>query len=217
MNFTHNFVTPVQLQRVNINGKRHYALPNGEAFKSVTTVISENTDKTFLEDWKKRVGETEAAKISTQAANRGTAVHKLAEGYILNKADYTLGAMPTNLQTFAGLRSVLDKRINNVKGVELPLYSRALRTAGCTDLVADYDGVNSVIDFKTSRKLKKEEWIQNYFIQSTVYAMMFEWIYKIPTPQIVVIITVDHEDEPQVFVKEKQLYVETVINMFRRE
>ncbi len=76
------------------------------------------------------------------------------------------------------------------------------------------DGKLSIIDFKTSRKLKKEEWITNYFIQATVYAMMFEWIYKIAVPQIVILITVDNEKTPQTFVMERSKYVDRVLEMF---
>jgi len=100
-------------------------------------------------------------------------------------------------------------------GIELPLYSKSLGCAGRTDLVAEYDGVLSIIDFKTSRKPKKEEWIESYFLQSTVYSMMFEWTYKIAVPRIAIIITVDDEKTPQTFVMERSKYVERVLEIFR--
>lgn len=211
--FKHNFVAEIDIATENVDGTRYYVLPDGSKFRSVTSVISEKSDKTALLEWRKRVGEDEAKKISTQAANRGTAVHSICENYILNKEDVQKDVMPSSLDAFKTLRPLLDANVDNILGVELPLYSRVLRTAGRTDLVAEFKGVASVIDYKTSRKFKKEEWIQNYFIQSTCYAMMFEWIYKIKIPQIVIMIAVENED-PQLFVKDKSEYVDTVFEMF---
>ncbi len=212
--FKHNFVQEVELTTENIDGKRYYVLPNGQKFRSVTTVLSDKLDKTALLEWKKKVGEVEAQKISTQAARRGTAVHSLCEKYVLNHDDFLKGAMPSGIDSFNGIRSLLDKHVDNILGVELPLYSVALRTAGRCDMIAEFDGVPSVIDFKTSRKPKKEEWIESYFLQTTVYSMMFEWIYKIKIPQIAILIAVDNED-PQLFVKDRNQYVNRVLEIFR--
>ena len=189
-------------------------LPDGlTKLKSVTTIISENTDKTALFEWRKRVGEVEANKISTQAARRGTSIHSIAERYVLNKDDYLKGEMPANAVSFNAIKPIIDANVDNVLGVELPLYSKSLRCAGRTDLVAQFNGITSIIDFKTARKTKKEEWIEGYFLQSTVYSMLFEWTYNIKVPQIVILISVDHE-EPQVFIKDRSLYVEKVLSMF---
>lgn len=206
-----------ELVTTTINGQRYYVLPDGRKFKSVTTILGEKQDKTALLEWRKRVGEAEANKISTQAANRGTAVHSLAERYVLNDANYLAGAMPVNADSFRVIRPVLDKHVDNILGIELPLYSTALRAAGRTDLVATYDDVTSIIDFKTSKKLKKDEWIQNYFVQATVYSMMFEWIYRIAVPRIVIVIAVDHEPEAQVFIKDRGDYVDEVLRLFRED
>ena len=211
--FQHNFVQPIELNTQNINGQRHYVMPNGDAFKSVTTILGEKMDKTALLEWKARVGEEEAQRISTQAARRGTSIHSIAERYVLNEDNFYRNEMPSNVESFKALKEILDANVDNIYGVELPLFSRALRAAGRTDLVAQYNGVNSIIDFKTSRRLKKEEWITSYFYQSTVYSMMFEWMYKVPVPQIVIMISVDHED-PQVFVKQRNQYVGEVLNLF---
>lgn len=211
--FKHNFVPEVDITTTSENGKRFYVLPNGNKFRSVTTVISDKSDKSFLIEWKKRVGEEEAQKISTRAANRGTKVHAIAENYIMNKEDYKKDVIPSNLDSFNTLKTYLDKNVDNVLGIELPLYSTFLRAAGRTDLIAEYNGVLSVIDYKTSTKIKKEEWITNYFIQSTCYAIMFEWIYKIKVPQIVIMIAVDNEPA-QVFIKNKVDYIDAVYEMF---
>ena len=188
-------------------------LPDGTKLRSVTTVISEKSDKTSLNNWKKRVGEEAAKKISVQATVRGTAIHTIAEKYILDE-NFKNDVMPVNYSSFLPIKEVLDQKVDNIYGIELPLYSKALQAAGTSDLIAKFDGVNSIIDFKTSKKPKKEQWIENYFIQSTAYSLMFEVMYKIKIPQIVIIITVDHEKEAQVFVKNRQHYIEKVLEYF---
>lgn len=214
--FKHNFVPFVELTTETIDGQRHYVLPDGiTKLKSVTTIISEKSDKTALYEWRKRVGDEEANRISTQAARRGTSIHKIAERYILNEENIYKDEMPINVEMFKTIKNTLDRHVDNILGVELPLYSKALKCAGRTDLVAEYDGRLSIIDFKTSRKPKKEEWIENYFIQSTVYSMMFEWTYKFSVPQIAIIIAVDDEKTPQTFVMERSKYVERVLEVFR--
>jgi genome maintenance exonuclease 1 len=214
--FKHNFVPFVELSTENINGQRHYVLPDGSTkLKSVTTILSEKLDKTALLEWRKRVGEEEANRISNQAARRGTSIHKIAERYVLNEQNIYKDQMPINIETFKPIKETLDKYVDNILGIELPLYSKSLGCAGRTDLVAEYDGILSIIDFKTSRKPKKEEWIESYFLQSTVYSMMFEWTYKIAVPRIAIIITVDDEKTPQTFVMERSKYVERVLEIFR--
>ena len=211
--FKHNLVPEVEISTETIDGKRHYVLPSGEKFRSVTTVLSEALDKTALLEWRKKVGEAEAQKISTQAARRGTAVHSLAERYVLNEEDYLRDSMPSGIDAFKSLQTLIATHVDNILGIELPLYSTTLRTAGRCDLIAEFDGVPSIIDFKTSRRLKKEEWIESYFLQTTVYSMMFEYMYKIEIPQIAILIAVDHED-PQLFVKDRGQYVNKVIEIF---
>lgn len=211
--FKHNLVPEVDITTETIDGKRYYVLPSGEKFRSVTTVLDGALDKTALMEWKKRVGHEEAQKITTQAARRGTAVHSIAERYVLNEENYLRGAMPSGIDAFKGIQALLDKHVDNILGIELPLYSVALRTAGRCDLIAEFNGIPSVIDFKTSRREKKEEWIESYFLQTTCYSMMFEWIYKIKIPQIAILIAVDHE-EPQLFVKDRGEYVNRVLEIF---
>jgi hypothetical protein len=109
--------------------------------------------------------------------------------------------MPTNLEMFRALKGCLDEHVDNIRSVEGFLYSNYLRTAGQVDLIAEYDGKLSIIDFKTSKKKKPESWIQGYFLQASAYAFMFEERTNIRVPQLVVMIGVDGESEPQVFIK----------------
>ena len=104
--------------------------------------------------------------------------------------------------------------MDNILGIEMPLYSNALNTAGRGDLFATYDGIPSYIDYKTSGREKEEGWIENYFIQATTYAMMFEWIYKIKIPQFVIMIAIDNAPA-QIFVKDRSQYVNKVLEIFR--
>ena len=213
--FNHTMVPFTELLTETIDGKRHYLLPDGVSkLKSVTSILDEKLDKTALYEWRRRVGEAEANKVSTQSSRRGTAVHKLAERYVLNEKNIYKDQMPSNVETFQPIKLALDEHVDNIMGIELPLYSKALGCAGRTDLVAEYDGVVSIIDYKTSRKEKKLEWIESYILQTTIYAMMFERLYKIAVPQIAIIVSVDNEKTPQTFVLERDLYVDRVLKLF---
>jgi ATP-dependent exoDNAse (exonuclease V) beta subunit len=212
--FKHNLVPVTELTTETIGGQRYYVLPDGlTKLKSVTTLLGEKLDKTALLEWRKRVGEEEAQKVSTQAARRGTAIHGIAERYVLNEENFYRNEMPINVESFKPIKQVLDEHVDNILGIELPLYSKILGCAGRTDLVAEYKGIPSIIDFKTSRKLKKEEWIESYFLQSTIYSMMFEKIYNIEIPQIVIVIAVDDEKTPQTFVMERSRYVNRALEV----
>lgn len=212
--FKHLLVPRVELETETINGQRHYVLHDGTRLKSVTTLLSERLDKSALLEWKARVGEEEANKISTQAARRGTAIHGIAERYIMNEESYySKGEMPVNIESFKPIKKELDDHVGTVLGVELALWSKALGCAGRTDLVAEYDGKVSIIDFKTSRKPKREDWIESYFLQSTIYSMLFERIYHISVPQVVIIITVDDEPKAQTFVMDRAKYVNRVLEV----
>lgn len=212
--FKHLLVPRSELTTETINGQRNYVLPDGTRLKSVTTVLSEKMDKTALLEWKAKVGEAEATRISVQAARRGTAVHNIAERYVLNEESYYgKNEMPINIESFKPIKRVLDDCVDNILGVELPLSSKALGVAGRTDLVAEYNGKTSIIDFKTSKRLKKAEWIESYFLQSTIYSMMFERMYSIAVPQIVIIITVDDEPVCQEFIMNRADFVNRALEV----
>ena len=182
-------------------GRFYWSENNPEArYPSVTTVLSV-ADKTALEAWKKRVGEEEAKRVMAQASVRGTEVHLIAEDYLNNLETWSAGKMPANLFTFAQLKPILDNRVNNIYFQEAPLYSDKIRVAGRVDLIAEFDGKLSIIDFKTSKRPKKHEWIHNYFMQESFYAAAFYERTGTPIKQIVTLVMVDDND-PQVFIEE---------------
>ena len=188
---------------------RFYKTPDGQMYPSVTTVLSATEEDDGIRRWKERVGEEEANRVLIQAGIRGTAVHDITERY-LNNWEHTVGQMPANIFTFNTIKDILDDRINNIWYLEAPLYSHFLKIAGRVDCIAEYEGKLSVIDFKTSRKTKKKEWIQNYFMQTSAYAVMFEERTKKPVKQLVIIIAVDDND-PQVFVEDRDEHIHNFI------
>ena len=191
----------------NKNGKRHYVTPSGELYPSITTVLGE-LSKAAIQKWRKRVGETEANKISGKASRRGTRLHSVCESYIQNEDGFLDKQTPNITELFKTIEPFLE-RIDNVHGVELGLYSDHFGIAGRTDCIAEFDGVLSVIDYKTSNKIKKKEWCESYFAQCAFYAVAYEELTKIPVPQVVVIIAVDNE-QPQLFVEKRDDWVDKI-------
>lgn len=206
MIFEHYDLNLPECKRKNINGSRMYLTETGEAYPSITTVLS-RMSRDGIKAWRERVGSETANKISTQASRRGTAVHKLAEEYMSNNPNWSKGAMPNNIETFNSIRPILEENINLVYGLEVNLWSDYLGVAGQCDCVCQWDGQNTIVDFKTARKAKKEKHIQNYFMQGCAYAIMFEERTGIAVPNIGIVIAVDNDD-PQVFHVKRDDYVE---------
>ena len=198
-----DYVIP-EIKTETIDRKRYYVTPSGEKYPSITTVLGHFNKKGILE-WRKRVGEKEANRISTQASRRGTKVHQMCEDFINNKLDENK-FMPTDKETFNSLRNILTDNINNIHCQEASLYSDYLKVAGRVDCVAEWNNRLSVIDFKTSRKLKKKEYISNYFQQGAAYCVMYEERTKIPVDQLVIVIAVDGES-PQIFIEKRDTWV----------
>lgn len=195
-----------KLKQINENGTRYYESPKGGKYPSVTTVLSAYNKKEILE-WRRRVGEETANKISRAASTRGTAFHKVCENYLNNE--------PVNLRTPIEVERLnvfkpFLHRINNIYAQEIRMFSDHLRMAGTVDCIAEFDGKLSVIDFKTASKPKEKEHIQNYFMQCTAYSIMFEELFKIPVPRTVVLIAVD-EHSPQLFLEKRDTHVEKLI------
>lgn len=205
------------LKTKEIKGKRYYITPSGKKLPSVTTVLG-HFQSQQLQEWRKRVGDEQANKISSRAASRGTAFHNLMENYLRNQNDLFESIMPDMQKAFRDIQMMVDK-IDNIHYIEKPLYSEKLGIAGKPDVIAEYDGKLSVIDFKTSSREKREEHIQNYFEQTTAYAEMYEERVGKSIDQVVILISVD-QDNPQFFIRNKAKYLPTLrekISLFNKE
>ena len=212
MTFHHDPLPVTEIRDETGPDGRFYNTPEGR-FPSVTTVIGWSKDRSSLDSWRRSIGEEEADAITRQACRRGTAVHQLAEDYIKNDPAWDKNTMPGHLLTFEPMKVVLDRYIGTVRAVEFPLYSKILRTAGRTDLIAEFDGTLSVIDFKTSRGVKTEERCFGYFVQKAAYAIMLYERLGIKVDQIVTIMSVAHND-PILFVKRRSTYDRDVREIF---
>jgi len=202
--FEHKNIQLEEFDTETIDGKRYYATPEGK-FPSITSVLS-ILSRNGIAAWRKRVGETEANRISTQAARRGTNVHQMCEDYLNNELDIKK-FLPHERAMFNGIKKELDEKIGLVYTQETPLYSSYLGVAGRVDCIAEWDGRLAVVDFKTAGKLKDKDHIQSYFQQAAAYCVMFEERTGIPIDKIVICIAVENEDNAQVFVEKRDNYV----------
>lgn len=208
----YELLPPPEIEQTELDGKRHYYCPDGTLYPSVTTVLS-SLENEGIKNWEKRVGKEEANRIRTRATNHGTSVHELAEHYVRGNLINYSKYMPTAVSAFKSIVPTIDK-IDSIYGIEHPLYSHRLKTAGRTDLLCSLYGLNTVMDFKTSRKEKKIEYIHNYFLQTTCYALMAYELYNIKFKQIAIVIAVE-DGPPQVFVKLIDEYVQETISVFK--
>ena len=199
-----------------IDGRRVYITPAGNAYPSITSILG-SQPKSGIEAWRKKVGEEEANRIMKESSELGTAVHDLCEQYLYNtyplKCDYQEA-----IDVFNRLRFKLIN-IDHIYGLELPLYSDILKVAGTADCVAEYNGVLSLIDFKTSRKTKREEWIEDYYIQAFFYSAAFYEMSGVIPEQVVILIAVRESDEVQVFTKpisELDVYMDKLLRIMKK-
>ena len=196
------------------NGRR-YLSPDGQKYPSITTVLGV-LSKAGIAAWRARVGDEEANKISHRASTRGTAVHDIVEKYLDNEE--LPEVLPHITASLSNLKPSLS-RIGRIFAQESPLYSKHLGVAGRVDCVGEYDGVPSIIDFKTSKKIKKKEWITSYFMQAAAYAIMWEERTGMPITNLVIIMDVDNES-PCVFVEHRDNWTEKLfetIELYHKE
>lgn len=186
---------------------RLYETPSGNRYPSVTTITGQES-KQHIEAWRKRVGDAEADRISKLATDRGTRIHSYCENFLLSEA-YEVDMFDYDM--WKTLQPIVDK-IDNIHALESMLYSDQLRMAGTVDCIGEYDGLLSVIDFKTSKRPKNREDIENYFVQATAYSVMFEELFSITVPDITIIIGVD-DDYPQVFHARRKDYIKKLVEL----
>ena len=200
---------PVNLQEIkakNKNGIRLYETPDGNFYPSITTVLSVRNKKGLFE-WRKRVGDDVANYVARTSAARGTAVHHMCEDYLNNAfvdVIHKKKFLPYCL--FGQLQKKVLHKIDNIRAQECGLYSDKYKVAGRVDCIAEYNGELSIIDFKTSSKERNDEWNENYYIQASAYAEMFEERTGIEINQICILV-VTEDGAVQEFIKNKKEYV----------
>ena len=213
--YTHKPTKLTELTTQTVNFKRFYETPDGKLYPSITTVLSTRNKKGLFE-WRKRVGDEVANYVARTSANRGTAVHHMCEDYLNNFptewpdkwSEHEKKFLPFCL--FKQLENKVLQKIDNIRSQECALFSNKYRVAGRVDCIAEYDGKLSIIDFKTSTKERNDEWNENYYIQASAYAEMFEEQTGTPIEQIVILV-VTEDGVVQEFVKEKYDYIPLLV------
>jgi len=191
---------------------RKYVTPQGKQYPSITTILGKVMSDGWVEEWKAAVGEEAADRVRRVAAQRGERVHSLVESFLDNREIDLRREMPNVSAAFKSIRPVLEQHVNRIRLQEKPLYSDFLKAAGRVDLVAEYDGVLSIIDIKTSSKVKTADDIHNYFMQETAYAIMFEERTQIPVEQLVTVMAVDFSS-PLVFIEKRDNWSNSLANV----
>ena len=190
-----------EVEPVNKDGVRFYPIPVADKYYPSVTSITSFKNAAFFKNWRKKIGETEANRITARATQRGTAFHSITEDYV--KGDLNLDSYlennPLSVRMFQTARDTLN-RIDKIHCLETFLYSHYLGLAGRVDCIGEFDGELAVIDFKTSTKEKKESYIEHYFVQETAYAAMFLERSGIEVKKIVTLIATE-EGSTQVFQK----------------
>lgn len=203
----------VDLPTQNVNGMRFYKSPAGHWYPSITTVIGHVSSPKILE-WEKKVGFTEAEKIRRTSSWRGTKYHGIVENYLKNDMEKVKKDEGLASYLFGFSRSILD-RIDNIHMLEAPLYSNDLRVAGRVDCIAEYDGELAIIDFKTTKEIKKVEWLEKYFVQEAAYAYMY-WERTGCEVKKLVTLSVAENGETQVEQRyDKVPYIDTLCNWIK--
>ena len=200
-------------------GRKRFYVKGKKYYPSITTILSSRNTEA-LDRWYEKMGKDVANYIASQAGERGTRVHKIIEHYLHNFHEATTEEKKrawehdkrhfVSYRMFEGMKKYLD-RIDNIHLLESPLFSDKYEVAGRVDCIAEYDGVLSVIDFKTSNSLKKEKYNENYYIQGSGYALMFEEMYGKPVEQVVILSVCGADDETggvaQEFIVNKEDYL----------
>jgi hypothetical protein len=207
-----NYCPPKEIPKIESqtfsDGKRYYVTPEGKKLPSVTTVVGAQKKQAIME-WRRRVGEEVANKISKQATTRGTNMHSLCEYYLNNEPKPPGVVMPDAKEMFISIKPYLNK-INNIHYQEVGLWSSQLGLAGRVDCIGEYEGRLTVIDFKTSSKAKGRESILDYFWQCTAYALMYEELIGQPIDDVVIIMAVK-DSAPLIFKEKTQDHIEGLV------
>jgi len=198
LTFKHELIELPELKSSLNFGRRLYETPVGDLYPSVTTVLGVMSDKSGIDEWRARVGEEEADRITQAAAARGTAVHAMCEDYVLNKEQNLAAKSPIYVAVYKQLEAEIKANITTIYGVETPLYTDKHRLAGRVDLIAEYKGELAIVDHKTSNSVKRKDWIQNYYHQVALYAYMLYERTGMMAKKGVIMIGVENQEVPQI-------------------
>lgn len=186
----------------NDNG-RFYITPSGLHVPSATTVLGHTEDKSYLDDWRNRIGEDQANKITAQSARRGTVLHDMCEKYLLGDPNYLGNPTPVYLSLFKQIKPLLDRHVSKVYGTEIALWSDHLRVGGRSDGIVEFDGIPSVIDYKNARYVKQKEDIESYWKQTCIYGMCAYEDYSLEIKQLIILMAVEGREDEGLIYREK--------------
>lgn len=209
--FNHlDIIKPQEIQVINGPKGRFYVSPvTGNKYPSITTMLGAK-EKPHLKEWRNMLGGEKADKEMKRAADRGTAVHEMIENYLNNKENPTAGYLPEHIREFNQVRLKLNK-IDNIYTQEIALFSDTLKIAGRVDCIGEFDGKLAVIDFKTSNGDKKNSMIEDYWLQTTYYALAFQEMYDIQIDDLVIIMSSEKGIVPLVFHDKVENWIEPLI------
>jgi len=210
----HNFLGDLELEKKESSGMRLYNLPNGDWVPSITTVTSFYNREIFVK-WRKRIGLEEANRITKRATARGTDFHQVCQDYLENKELNWDDYQPLSKFMFFHTKPYLDK-INNIHAIERTLYSEYLGLAGRVDCIGEYEGELAVIDFKTSEKIKPEEWLENYFVQEMFYGSAYYELTGIPIVKLITIMVTPGGDVKVFDKRNKNDYIKLLVRYIKK-
>ena len=213
--FNHIDIELPKLERETIDGVRYYSVPDEEELLklvSITSITSHFNREIFV-NWRKKVGEEEADKITKAATSRGTDMHSLTEHYLKNQDLPSVAPIADFLFKIA--KTELSK-INNIHCLEGALYSKQLGVAGTTDCIGEHDGELAVIDFKTSKKPKPREWITHYFVQAMFYGMAYYEMTGTPIKKLVIIMACENGECVLYEERDLKKYMKLVVQYIKK-
>ena len=217
--FSHVDLNLEPLERETIDGVRYYSIPDvDELVKLVSiTSVTSHFNKEIFVNWRKKVGNETADKITKAATKRGTDMHTLTEHYLKN--DQELPEVPPISEFLFKIAKGELNKINNIYALEGALYSKELGIAGTVDCIAEYNGELAIIDFKTSKKPKPREWIEHYFVQAMAYGCMLYEMKGIPVKKLVIIMSCENgecvvyeENDKEKYIKLLSKYIQKFVN-----
>ena len=190
--FKHVDLNLPKLTRETIDGVRYYSVPDEEELLKLVSItsVTSHFNKDIFVNWRKKVGNEEADRITKAATTRGTDMHTLTEHYLKN--DQVLPEVPPISDFLYKISKGELNKIDNIHSLEGALYSKQLGIAGTVDCIAEYDGELSIIDFKTSKKPKPRDWIEHYFVQAMAYGCMLYELKNISVKKLVIIMACEN-------------------------